>query len=291
MDFTTGKELLELCRAEGITIAEAMQRREESVFETNRREIRAQMEENLSVMEESIRLGMDTKRSQSGLSGGDAQRLLRYSREGSASGCGFCTAVAASMAVVEWNAAMGRIVAAPTAGASGILPGTLLTLGQERNLPREALVDALFTAGAVGMLIATHATVAGADGGCQAETGTAASMAAAALVEALGGTPRMALDAGAMALKNVMGLVCDPVGGLVECPCVKRNAMGAANALLCADLALAGIQSVIPFDDAVSSMAAVGRALPSELRETARGGLAATPAAQACMACAGYKGS
>ena len=119
----------ELCRAAGITIAEAMQRREESVFETNRREIRAQMEENLSVMEESIRLGMDTKRSQSGLSGGDAQRLLRYSREGSASGRGFCTAVAASMAVVEWNAAMGRIVAAPTAGASGILPGTLLTLG------------------------------------------------------------------------------------------------------------------------------------------------------------------
>lgn len=287
MDFTTGRELLELCQKEKITISEAMQRREESVFGTNRQEMRAQMELNLEVMEESIELGMGTGRSQSGLSGGDAQKLLHYGQGGSASGTGFCAAVAASMAVVEWNAAMGRIVAAPTAGASGILPGTLLTLGREKNLPRETIVDALFTAGAIGMLIATHATIAGADGGCQAETGTAASMAAAALAEALGGTPRMALDAGAMALKNVMGLVCDPVGGLVECPCVKRNAMGAANALLCADLALAGVESVIPFDDAVSSMAAVGRALPPELRETARGGLAATPAARACMACSG----
>lgn len=291
MDFTTGKELLELCRAEGITIAEAMQRREESVFETNRREIRAQMEENLSVMEESIRLGMDTKRSQSGLSGGDAQRLLRYSREGSASGRGFCTAVAASMAVVEWNAAMGRIVAAPTAGASGILPGTLLTLGQERNLPREALVDALFTAGAVGMLIATHATVAGADGGCQAETGTAASMAAAALVEALGGTPRMALWREPWPSRTLWGWCAIQWGAWWNAPVSSETPWEPPMPFCAPTWALAGIQSVIPFDDAVSSMAAVGRALPSELRETARGGLAATPAAQACMACAGYKGS
>ncbi|MBE5780772.1 MAG: L-serine ammonia-lyase, iron-sulfur-dependent, subunit alpha [Clostridiales bacterium] len=279
MDFTTGVDLLKICESQGISIAEAMKRREVTVMSGNRDEMVQQMELNLKVMEESILRGMETERSESGLSGGDAEKLLRYSKGDTIAGGAFCEAVAASMAVVEWNAAMGRIVAAPTAGASGILPGVLISVGKQKNISEEKLVDALFTAAGVGMLIALNATVAGADGGCQAETGTGASMAAAALVELMGGTPKMALDAAAMALKNVMGLVCDPVHGLVECPCVKRNAIGAANAMLCADMALSGITSVIPFDEVVTTMASVGRALPSELRETALGGLAVTPTA------------
>ena len=181
------------------------------------------------------------------------------------------------MAVVEVNAAMGRIVAAPTAGASGILPGVLLSAARRRNWSDDKLIDGLFTAAAIGAIIAAQATIAGAEGGCQAETGAGAAMAAAAIAALSGAQPPACLDAAAIALKNVMGLVCDPVAGLVECPCIKRNAMGAVNALLAADLVLAGVSSVIPFDETVSAMRSVGKALPLDLRETARGGLAATP--------------
>ncbi len=277
VDFRTGTELLSVCKERGIPISEAMQLREEHRSELNRDVIRKEMKKSLSVMQESVARGLrGDVRSLSGLSGGDAARLYQYA-PGSLLGEDAARAVAAAMAVVEVNASMGRIVAAPTAGASGILPGVLVTLSEKRGWEAAALIDALFTAGAVGMLIASHATIAGADGGCQAETGSGAAMAAAALVELNGGTPEMALHAAAISLKNVLGLVCDPVGGLVECPCIKRNAIGAVNAILSADLALAGIVSHIPFDEVVDAMRAVGAVMRPELRETALGGLAATP--------------
>ncbi len=189
-------------------------------------------------------------------------------------------AVAASMAVVEVNASMGRIVAAPTAGASGVLPGTLLITAEYRGWEDDKLIDGLFTSAAIGAIIAANATISGAEGGCQAETGSAAAMAAAAIAELSGVRPAACLDAAAIALKNVLGLVCDPVAGLVECPCIKRNAIGAANALLCADLVLSGAQSIIPFDEAVWASRTVGKQMSMDLRETARGGLAATPTAR-----------
>ena len=283
LQFETGEQLLLICERENITIAEAMLRREMHISELSKEEIRQEMQKNLAVMKESVEKGLLIRtRSASGLSGGDANKLSGYPQ--GYLGSTALAAVAASMAVVEVNAAMGRIVAAPTAGASGILPGTLITFAKTEGWDDEALLDALFTAGAIGMLIALAATISGADGGCQAETGTGAAMAAAALVALKGGSPRSALNAAAMALKNVMGLVCDPVAGLVECPCIKRNALGASNAMLCADMALAGIESIIPFDEVISSMGRVGHALPEALRETALGGVAATPTGKAVSA-------
>lgn len=185
--------------------------------------------------------------------------------------------VAAAMGVMEVNGTMGLIVAAPTAGSCGILPGALIERGQDRGKTDEALIDALFTAGAVGYIVTKNATVSGAEGGCQAETGTAAAMAAAGLVELFDGTPEQALTAAAITIKNIMGLVCDPIAGLVECPCTKRNAIGVANALMSADLSLAGVESNIPFDEVVESMYRVGKQMSSDLRETALGGLAITP--------------
>ncbi len=282
LDFHSGTELLAACAARSITIAEAMQLREELVSETARETMRAEMKKNLEVMREAVSRGLvGDVRSLSGLSGGDAAKLKSYSDGSPLLGADACEAAAAAMAVVEVNASMGRIVAAPTAGASGILPGVLVCLAERRGWSDEALIDALFTAGAVGMLIASHATIAGADGGCQAETGSAAAMTAAALVELMGGTPEAALTAAAISLKNVLGLVCDPVAGLVECPCIKRNGIGAVNALLSADLALAGVRSHIPFDEVVGAMRSVGAVMRPELRETALGGLAATPTGRA----------
>lgn len=188
--------------------------------------------------------------------------------------------VAGAMAVCEVNASMGRIVAAPTAGASGVLPGVLLAYAQSSSLDRVRLVQALFNAAAIGIIIAKNASISGAYGGCQAEVGSGAAMAASALTELRGGTPKQCLHAAAMSLKNLLGLVCDPVAGLVECPCIKRNAIGTVNAVLCSDMALAGIESVIPFDEVVEAMKNVGRMMHPDLRETARGGLAATPTAQ-----------
>lgn len=186
-------------------------------------------------------------------------------------------AVAAAMAVLEVNASMGQVVAAPTAGSCGILPGVLVTLGEELHLDDDELTKALFTASAIGLIVSKNATVAGAEGGCQAETGTAAAMAAASAIELLGGSPEEVLHGAAMTFKNILGLVCDPIAGLVESPCVKRNAIGAANALISTDMALAGIKSIIPFDEVVDAMYKVGKSMPVELKETALGGLAATP--------------
>lgn len=277
-DFNSGAELLKLCDAEQITIAEVMLRRETELSESTRDELNSEMLRSLKVMRESIRKGLtEDLKSVSRLSGGEARNLYRYADFGPLSGSETCHAAAAAMAVVEVNAAMGRIVAAPTAGASGIIPAVLLESAHSREWSDEQLVEGLFCAGAIGMLFAKNASISGAAAGCQAETGVAAAMAAAALVELSGGEPLQCLDAAAIAIKNIEGLVCDPVAGLVECPCIKRNAMGAANALLSADLALCGITSLIPFDEVVSSMYAVGREIRPEYRETAKGGLAATP--------------
>lgn len=277
-NFTSGAELLSLCEEEALSISGLMRLREIGFGEMDADAVQSEMALNLSVMREALQKGLNEEHeSVSGLSGKDAQKFAGYAEGKPLMGASMTRVCAAAMAVVEVNAAMGRIVAAPTAGACGILPGVLLSLAEERGWTDEALIDSLFTAAAIGSLIASNATLAGAEGGCQAETGSAAAMTSAALVELCGGRPAQALTAAAIALKNILGLVCDPVAGLVECPCIKRNAIGAANAVLSADMALAGVETLIPFDETVSAMRSVGRAISADLRETARGGLASTP--------------
>ena len=250
-------------------------------LETDAATLHARLLENLAVMRKAIDYGLSGAHSPSGLSGGDGQRLLRrHDGEGSAKPLlGQLTARAAAYALAanEANAAMGRICAAPTAGSSGVLPGVLFAIAEERGLSADDLVPALVSAGVIGMVIASRASLSGAAGGCQAECGSAAAMAAGAAVDLLGGSPVQTGHAVAIALKNLLGLVCDPVAGLVEVPCVKRNAGAAMIALLAADMALAGIESRIPADEVIDAMASVGRALPESLRETGQGGLAATP--------------
>ena len=236
------------------------------------------MDARLSVMEDSVKAGMNPAlRSTSGLTGGDASRMWDYAASGGICGGFTSRAMARALAVSENNAAMGKIVAAPTAGSCGILPGAVVSMLNEGRCSREAAVMALFTAGAFGMVIAQNASIAGAEGGCQAECGSAAAMAAAALVELMGGTPQQCAHACAMAIKNQLGLVCDPVAGLVEIPCIKRNVSGVAIAFSSAEMALAGIESKIPADECIGAMREVGCSIPSALRETAKGGLAATP--------------
>lgn len=215
------------------------------------------------------------RRSPSGLSGGQAQKMERAER----TLCGpfLQSVIATALKVGEHNACMGRIVAAPTAGASGVMPAVLIPLQEKEGLSDRTMVECLYVAAGFGQIIAARASISGAEGGCQAEIGSASGMAAAALVHARGGSPAQMAAACAMALQNVLGLVCDPVAGLVEVPCVKRNVMGAVNAMACADMALAGIAGAIPCDEVIDAMAAVGRTLPTTLRETGEGGLAATP--------------
>ncbi len=280
--FENGESLRKYCLANDVPIWEAMIRREMKYSERSRADILAEMGKNLAVMRESVNRGLSERvESVSGLSGGEAMRLFKYGKHNPFSGFNACRAAASAMAVVEVNSSMGRIVAAPTAGASGILAGVLIESAKQRGWSDETLIEGLFTSGAIGYLFARNATISGAGGGCQAETGVAAAMAAAALVEISGGAAVQALDAAAMTIKNVMGLICDPVAGLVECPCIKRNALGAVNAMLCADLALAGITSLIPFDEVVAAMYAVGKDIRPEYRETAKGGLATTPTGKA----------
>lgn len=239
-------------------------------------ELRAQMRETLAVMREAIERGLSGEaRSRSGLVGGDAARVGAY--PGGPVGGRFTATLAAALATAEVNAAMGRIVAAPTGGASGVLPAVLVRSAETAGLDDEALVDGLFAAAAVGGVIAARATLSGAAGGCQAEIGSAAAMAAAAVTELYGGTPDQAGHAASIALQGLMGLVCDPIGGLVEVPCVARNATGAAVALAAVELALAGVVFPVPFDEVVDAAGQVGRSLPPSLRETALGGLAVTP--------------
>ena len=237
------------------------------------------MKKRFHVMKQSVKEGMAPDlRSSSGLSGGSAAKMKSAVEQGrNHFGSLFGNAMAMALAVAESNSCMGRIVAAPTAGSCGVLPAALISVMEDKSLPEDEVVMSMFTASAIGMVIAKKASIAGAEGGCQAEVGTASAMAAGALTELLGGTPSMVCHSCAIALKNILGLVCDPVAGLVEVPCVKRNAMGVANAFTACELACAGITSVIPTEEVIQAMNQIGKEMNSSLKETAEGGLAATP--------------
>lgn len=253
-------------------------------LECSKEELLAKMERMLVVIKESIDFGLTGVRSHSGLTGGDAKRLKEASEEKQFSnilGDKAKDAIVYAMAVAEANAAMGRIVAAPTAGASGVLPGVFFALKKHYGLSDQVLAEGLVVAGGIGLVIADRASLAGATGGCQAECGSAAAMAAGAAVAMLGGTPTQVGHAVAIVFKNILGLVCDPVAGLVEVPCIKRNGSCALQALAAAELALAGIGSFIPADETIDAMKSVGDSLPCALKETAGGGMATTPTALA----------
>ncbi|MDZ4994319.1 L-serine ammonia-lyase, iron-sulfur-dependent, subunit alpha [Clostridium perfringens] len=273
-----GAELLEICRENNFSLAEYAIQHEMESKNCTREDVIKGMEKVLHVMKEAANEGQEKKvYSVSGLIGGDAYKLRKYLEKGNTlTGNVMVGAMARALSCSEVNASMGRIVACPTAGSCGILPAVILTVGERLELSDEELIQGLLASSAVGMIIAQNATLAGAEGGCQAECGSAAAMGAAATVEMMGGTPEMALDAGAIVLKNILGLVCDPVAGLVEVPCAKRNFAGAVSALTTADLVMAGVHSKIPFDDTVEAMYRVGKSLPAALRETALGGLAIT---------------
>ena len=276
----SGEELIKICEENSISLSEYAIRREMEDRDVSREQVLSKMKKTLDVM----RSGATEARekaiySVSGLIGGDAFKLQEYLKNGnSLTGDTMILAMAMALSSSEVNASMGRIVACPTAGSCGILPAVILTAGEKLGKSDDELIMALFASAAVGMIIGRNSTFAGAEGGCQAECGSAAAMASAAVVEMMGGTPKMSLDAAAIVFKNILGLVCDPVAGLVEIPCAKRNSSGAISALCTADLVMAGVESKIPFDDALSAIYKVGRSLPSELRETALGGVAVTKA-------------
>lgn len=277
--FYTIKELVEQAdsRFDG-NIAELMIETEIELTGRSREEILYIMSRNLDVMKASVVNGLTESKSISGLTGGDAVKMDQYLKSGKTlSDKTVLTAVRNAMAVNELNAKMGLVCATPTAGSAGCLPAVLSTAIDKLHLSEKEQVDFLFTAGAFGLVIGNNASISGAEGGCQAEVGSASAMGAAALVKAAGGTAFEASQAVAFVIKNLLGLICDPVAGLVEVPCVKRNALGASFALVAADMALAGISSQIPVDEVIDAMYQVGASLPTAFRETAEGGLAATP--------------
>jgi len=287
--YTSIAELTDAAVSRALTMGAAVREQEALDLDQSQDVVICRMQERLAVMRDSVGRGLAGVRSRSGLTGGDARRMAEartrvasgHATAGGApmliGGEPLTSAIAYALAVAEVNAGMGRIVAAPTAGSCGVLPGVLFSVGEIRGAGDAELVDALFAAGGVGAVIARSSTLAGAAGGCQAECGAAAAMAAAAAVQIAAGTPEQCADAVALAFKGLLGLVCDPVAGLVEVPCIKRNATSVAVALAAADMALAGIRSVIPADEVIWAMGAIGRELPASLRETALGGLAATP--------------
>lgn len=285
MDFLNGAGLLAVCEQYGCTISQAMLMRETEHMGGLREEIFDKLHGSYEIMKQAVKKSLTEQlTSMGGLIGGEAKKLQAHHLNCKPV-CGQITAKAITyaMGVLEVNASMGLIVAAPTAGSSGVIPGVLLAIQEEYGLPDEQMVDALLNAGAVGYLFTRNATVAGAEGGCQAEVGTASAMAASAVTQLLGGSPEQCLSAAAMAISNLLGLVCDPVAGLVESPCQTRNAIGASNALISAEISLSGIRNLIPFDEMVEAMYRVGRSLPFELRETALGGCAGT--ATGCKLC------
>ena len=273
-----GEELLKICTEKNWSLADYAINYEIENSNLSREAVIKNMHKILSVMKDGANEGQEKKiYSVSGLIGGDAYKIKKYLEKGNTL-CGdtIVSAIARAISSSEVNAAMGRIVACPTAGSCGILPAVILTVGDRFNLSDDELVLGLFASSSIGLLIAQNATLSGAEGGCQAECGSAAAMASAATVELMGGTVDMALNAGAIVIKNILGLVCDPVAGLVEVPCAKRNFAGAISALSTADLVMAGVSSKIPFDDTIEAMYRIGKSLPTTLRETAQGGLAIT---------------
>ncbi len=279
MDFNTAEELLAICEKENKNIAEIMRLREIVYGERNADEVDAKMKKSLEIMRNSAHAPLKKiMKSMGGMIGGEASLLEKRRVEGK-SICGnvLTKALIYSQAVLEMNASMGVIVAAPTAGSAGVLPSVLFALEEEFGLTEKVLLEGLFVAAAVGCLLMKNASVSGAEAGCQAEIGSAAAMASAAAVHMMGGNAQQCLDAASITISNMLGLVCDPIAGLVEMPCQSRNAAGASNALTSAEMVLAGIKAPVPFSEMVVCMYKVGKGLPVELRETALGGCAATP--------------
>ncbi|MEQ2364211.1 L-serine ammonia-lyase, iron-sulfur-dependent, subunit alpha [Coprococcus sp. CLA-AA-H190] len=285
MDFKKAAELLSLCKEYDKPISQIMMDRECEMTEKPLDEIRSRMAVSLQIMKDATKEAINQpSQSMGGLIGGESRKLSDLQSSGkNIAGNLISKAIAYSMGVLEVNASMGLIVAAPTAGSSGVIPGVLLALQEEYDFTDDQIIDALFTCSAIGYLAMLNATVAGAVGGCQAEIGVAAAMAAAAVVELMGGTPEQCTDSASTVLMNMLGLVCDPVGGLVEYPCQNRNASGASNAIVAAEISLAGIHQLIPLDEMMDIMYTVGKKLPAELRETALGGCALSPSA--CAKC------
>lgn len=280
LNYHSIQEIVAAADAQGKKISEIVLADQAVSMRRDTQEVYDDMARAFDVMVESTHTGMDgTLRSRSGLTGGEGNKLFAFGQktEGGIAGTFFTNAIARAAATSNCNAAMGRIVATPTAGSCGILPGILVTLLEDRGIEKHDLVMAMFTAAAFGMVIATNASISGAEGGCQAECGSASGMAAAALVELEGGTPLQSANALGMALMNQLGLVCDPVAGLVEVPCIGRNAGGAAIAITAASMALAGCDMYIPADECILALKRVGDQLDVSLKETALGGLAATP--------------
>ncbi|MCR4956216.1 MAG: L-serine ammonia-lyase, iron-sulfur-dependent, subunit alpha [Lachnospiraceae bacterium] len=275
-------ELANLAKKNGCNISQIVLQEQATAMECTEKQVFERMKETYHVMKKAELKGQkkDTV-STSGLTGGDAYKIKKHITEGKSLSGDFLTgALMRATAISELNAAMGKIVAAPTAGSCGILPAAVITMQEEKGCSEKDCVMALLTASGVGMVIANNASVSGAEGGCQAECGSASAMAAAAIVELAGGTPEQCLHAVAIALKNILGLVCDPVAGLVEIPCIKRNASGVANAITAAELALCGIKSALPADEVILAMKQVGDKIDVSLRETAEGGLASCPTAK-----------
>ena len=288
MDFKNAKELLALCQEKNLPISEVMRQREILLGETTAKIVDQRMDRVLEIMKDAAFSPIKNPvKSMGGLIGGESRKLYEFQFQGK-SLCGnvLSRSITFAMATLETNASMGLIVASPTAGSAGIVPGLMLALQEVYGFSDEKIRQALFNAGAIGYLAMRNATVAGAVGGCQAEVGIASAMAASAAVELLGGTPLQCTHAASTVLMNMLGLVCDPVGGLVEYPCQNRNAAGVSNALIAAEMSLAGITQFIPLDEMIDTMYTVGKKLPAELRETALGGCAATPSAcERCHLC------
>ena len=278
IEFTSIQQMLEETSSSGLPLWDAIRQADCQRQGISPQQSWDKMAAMLQAMEDADRSYQETDRSHSGLSGGDGGKMARYIRAGKPL-CGpfLSEVMAGALRMGECNACMKRIVAAPTAGACGVLPAVLLPYARQFQAEADRLVEALYVASGFGMVIAARASISGAEGGCQAEIGSAAAMAAPALVHLQGGTPEQMANACAMAVKNLLGLVCDPVGGLVEVPCVKRNVIGAMDALSAAQMALAGIESRVPPDQVLDAMREVGQSLPHTLRETGKGGLAATP--------------
>ncbi|WP_083676453.1 L-serine ammonia-lyase, iron-sulfur-dependent, subunit alpha [Paenibacillus sp. FSL H8-0548] len=285
MKFASLKELIACCNQEGLSIGELMLAEQAKEADMSEADVFVKMLEYYTIMKEAVRKGLDEPvPSRSGLTGGDAVRVREHLQSGEPSlGEHASRAMAYALSVSEVNASMGRIIATPTAGSCGIIPGVFVSAQERWGWEDEKLVTGLFAAGAIGYVIANNSFISGAEGGCQAEIGSAIGMAAGALTELRGGTPEQAVHAVGLALKNSLGLICDPVGGLVEIPCIVRNGFGAVTSLAASDMALAGVRSVIPSDEVIDVMLEVGAAMPDKHKETAKGGLAQTPTGKRIM--------
>ena len=278
--FGTGVELLALTASHGLAVSELTLAGEVELVNGNREALLGRMLDYYVQMKASVAAGLQiTERSRSGLSGGDSRRLEAHSRGGQVSALGpaFERSIAYGLAVLETNAAFGRVIATPTAGSAGIAPACLLTWQEARRAPDDVVSHSLFAAAGIGKVIGLGACFSGAQGGCQAEVGSACAMAAAALCELDGGTPDQVIQAAAIALQNTLGLVCDPIGGYVEAPCMMRNGLYTLHAFGAAAMALSGIPSIVPFDEVVGALREIGENMPRIYKETAEGGLAATP--------------